>query len=123
MLFVEAGANVEIGTTGNARVIEQAYKLTHADVKTIFGGVPKMGDNFNINFLPRPIKKVHIGSRFLGAELQIDILRYVRLMKAGKFKLDVHTHEFMLDQSNEATDVVRSGDAGRVLVAMAQRRH
>ena len=123
MLFVEAGANVEIGTTGNARVIEQAYKLTHADVKTIFGGVPKMGDNFNINFLPHPIKKVHIGSHFFGARLPIDISRYVRLREACKGKLDVHTYEFMLDESNEATDVVRSGDAGRVPVARAQGRH
>ena len=123
MLCVEAGANVENGTVGNARVIEHGYKLAHADVKTIFGGDPKIGDNFNTNFLPHPIKKVHIGSHFFGAELPNDISRYVRLREACKGKLDVHTYEFMLDESNEATDLVRSGDAGRVLVARAQGRH
>ena len=123
LLCIEAGANVENGTVGNARVIEHGYKLAHADFRTIFCGDPMIGNNFITNFPPRPTKKVHLGSRFLGAGLQIDIPRSVRLMKADKFKLDLHTDEFMLEQSNEATDVVRSVDAGRVLVAMAQRRH
>ena len=123
LLCIEAGTNVENGTVGNARVIEHGYKLARADVKTIFVGDPMIGDTFNTNFPPRPIKKVHLGSRFLGAELQIDIPRHVRLMKADKFKLDVHTHEFMPEHSNEATVVVRSVDAGCVHVAMAQRRH
>ncbi len=123
MICIEAGANVENGTVGNARVIEHGYRLAHADVKTIFGGDPMIGDNFNTNFPPRPIKKVHLGSHYFGADLRIDISRYVRIREACKGKLDVHTHEFMLEQSNEATDVVRSVDAGRVLVAMAQRRH
>jgi Zn-dependent alcohol dehydrogenase len=40
-------------------------------------------------------------------------------MEAGKFKLDgLVTHEFKLDRINEAIAVVKSGDAGRVLVAM-----
>ena len=39
------GADVVIETTGNARVIEQAYNLTHHDGKTILVGVPKKGDH------------------------------------------------------------------------------
>lgn len=115
----EAGADVVIDTTGNARVIEQAYELTHADGKTILVGVPKKGDNINIYSLPLHFKKVLTGSHGGGAEPHLDIPRYVRLMEAGKFKLEgLVTHEFKLDQINEAIAVVRSGDAGRVLVAM-----
>jgi S-(hydroxymethyl)glutathione dehydrogenase/alcohol dehydrogenase len=118
-LVGEGGADVVVDTTGNTRVIEQAYDLTHADGKTILVGVPKKGDNISIYSLPLHFKKVLTGSHGGGAEPHLDIPRYVRLMEAGKFKLDgLVTHEFKLDQINEAIAVVRSGDAGRVLVAM-----
>jgi S-(hydroxymethyl)glutathione dehydrogenase/alcohol dehydrogenase len=40
-------------------------------------------------------------------------------MQAGKFNLKgLITHEFKLDQINDAIAIVKSGDAGRVLVAM-----
>ena len=42
------GADVVIDTTGNPRIIEQAYYLTNPDGKTILVGVPKKGDNINI---------------------------------------------------------------------------
>ena len=36
------GVDITIETTGNTKIIEQAYKLTAADGKTILVGVPKM---------------------------------------------------------------------------------
>jgi S-(hydroxymethyl)glutathione dehydrogenase/alcohol dehydrogenase len=114
-----AGADVVVDTTGNARVIEQAYELTHADGKTILVGVPKKGDNISIYSLPLHFKKVLRGSHGGSAEPHIDIPRYIRLMQAGKFDLKgLITHEFKLDQINDAIAIVKSGDAGRVLVAM-----
>lgn len=114
-----AGADVVVDTTGNARVIEQAYELTHADGKTILVGVPKKGDNISIYSLPLHFKKVLTGSHGGSAEPQVDIPRYIRLMQAGKFSLTgLVTHEFKLDRINEAIALVRSGDAGRVLVSM-----
>jgi S-(hydroxymethyl)glutathione dehydrogenase/alcohol dehydrogenase len=114
-----AGADVVVDTTGNARVIEQAYELTHADGKTILVGVPKKGDNISIYSLPLHFKKVLRGSHGGSAEPHIDIPRYIRLMQAGKFNLKgLITHEFKLDQINDAIAIVKSGDAGRVLVAM-----
>ncbi|MGB7542996.1 MAG: zinc-binding dehydrogenase [Burkholderiales bacterium] len=115
----QAGADVIIETTGNGRVIEQAYELTHADGKTILVGVPTKGDNISIYSLPLHFKKILRGSHGGDAEPHLDIPRYVRLMQAGKLKLDgLVTHEFKLDQINEAIRLVRSGEAGRVLVAM-----
>jgi S-(hydroxymethyl)glutathione dehydrogenase/alcohol dehydrogenase len=114
-----AGADVVVDTTGNARVIEQAYDLTHPDGKTILVGVPRKGDNINIYSLPLHFKKVLTGSHGGGVDPHIDIPRYIRLVDTGKMKLDgLITHEFSLDDINKALDVVRSGDAGRVLVAM-----
>jgi len=114
-----AGADVVIDTTGNARVIEQAYDLTHADGKTILVGVPRKGDNINIYSLPLHFKKVLTGSHGGGVAPHIDIPRYIRLVDTGKMKLDgIITHEFSLDDINQALDLVRSGEAGRVLIAM-----
>lgn len=114
-----AGADVVVDTTGNARVIEQAYDLTHPDGKTILVGVPRKGDNINIYSLPLHFKKVLTGSHGGGVDPHIDIPRYIRLVDTGKMKLDgIITHEFSLDDINKALDLVRSGEAGRVLIAM-----
>lgn len=113
------GADVVIDTTGSARVIELAYELTHPDGKTILVGVPPKGDNVYIYTLPLHFKKVLTGSHGGSAAPHIDIPRYVRLYNAGKMKLDgLITHEFSLDEINEAIQVVRSGEAGRVLLVM-----
>ncbi|MBI1983206.1 MAG: zinc-binding dehydrogenase [Acidobacteria bacterium] len=115
----QAGADVVIETTGIARIIEQAYGLTHADGKTILVGVPTKGDNVSIYTLPLHFKKVLKGSHGGDAEPHLDIPRYIRLIQAGKLNLDgLVTHEFKLDQINEAIRLVTSGNAGRVLVAM-----
>jgi S-(hydroxymethyl)glutathione dehydrogenase/alcohol dehydrogenase len=113
------GADVVIDTTGNGRVIELAYDVTHADGKTILVGVPKKGDNINIYSLPLHFKKVLKGSHGGGAEPHIDIPRLCGLLKAGRMTLDgLVTHEFPLAEINEAIAVVKRGEAGRVLVRM-----
>jgi S-(hydroxymethyl)glutathione dehydrogenase / alcohol dehydrogenase len=115
----DAGADVVVDTTGRARVIELAYELTHADGKTVLVGVPRKGDNISIYSLPLHFKKVLTGSHGGSADPHIDIPRYIRLMRAGKMTLDgLVTHEFPLDQVNEAIATVRRGEAGRVLLKM-----
>lgn len=114
------GADIVIDTTGNTRVIEQAYELTRPDGKTILVGVPKKGNNVSIYTLPIHFKKVLTGSHGGSAEPNIDIPRLIGLFQAGRLKLDgLITHEFSLDRINEAIDVFRTGEAGRVLVSMA----
>jgi S-(hydroxymethyl)glutathione dehydrogenase/alcohol dehydrogenase len=114
-----AGADVVVDTTGRARVIELAYELTHADGKTILVGVPRKGENISIYSLPLHFKKVLTGSHGGSAEPHVDIPRLVRLMRAGKLTLDgLVTHEFSLDQINDAIATVRLGEAGRVLLRM-----
>ena len=116
------GADVVVDTTGRARVIEAAYELTHADGKTILVGVPRKGDNISIYSLPLHFKKVLTGSHGGSAEPHVDIPRLVRLMATGKMSLDgLITHEFALDDVNEAIALVRRGEAGRVLLRMDGR--
>ena len=111
------GADVVIDTTGNARVIEQAYELTHPDGKTILVGVPTKGDNISIYSLPLHFNKVLTGSHGGDAVPDLEIPRYIRLMEANKMTLDgLITHEFELEEINEALDLFRSGEAGRIVI-------
>ncbi len=113
----QPGADVVVDTTGMARVIETAYELTRADGKTILVGVPRKGDNISIYSLPLHFKKILKGSHGGDAQPHLEIPRYIRLYEAGKLKLDeLITHEFLLDQINEAIKALRSGEAGRILI-------
>ncbi len=114
----EKGPDVVIETTGNSRVIETAYNLTHPDGKTILVGVPRKGDNISIYSLPlykKTLKASHGGS----SEPHLDIPRYIRLCRTGRMKLDgIITHEFKLNQINEALNAIKQGETGRVIIAM-----
>ena len=115
----DRGADVVIDTTGSARVIEAAYELTHADGKTILVGVPRKGDNISIYSLPLHFKKVLKGSHGGSTQPNLEIPRYIALMKRNKMTLDgIITHEFALDQINEALDAIRRGETGRVVIKM-----
>ncbi len=113
------GADVVVDTTGNARVIELAYDLTHADGRTILVGVPRKGDNVNIYTLPLHFKKVLKGSHGGNSVPDVEIPRLIHLVRAGKMHLDgLVTHTFPLEQVNEAIAALRSGEAARVLLDM-----
>ena len=115
----DKGADVVIDTTGNARVIEFAYELTHPDGKTILVGVPRKGDNVSIYTLPLHFKKILTGSHGGSVEPHIEIPRYFKLYNEGKLKLkDLITHEFKLEDVNEALDAIRRGETGRVILDM-----
>ena len=113
------GADVVIDTTGNPRIIEQAYNLTNPDGKTILVGVPKKGENINIYSLPLHFNKQLTGSHGGDAIPDIEIPRLINLIKVGKMTLEgLITHEFSLDEINVALDTMRKGDCGRILIKM-----
>ncbi len=111
------GADITIDTTGNAKVIEQAYELTAPDGKTILVGVPN--NKISIYSLPLHFKKILTGSHGGNSIPDIDIPRYIRLINQRKMTLEnLITHEFKLTDINKAIDLLRSGTAGRIIVKM-----
>jgi S-(hydroxymethyl)glutathione dehydrogenase/alcohol dehydrogenase len=109
------GPDKVIETTGAKSVIELAYNLTHPDGTCVLVGVPN--EKVSIYTLPIHFNKVLTGSHGGDAAPHIDIPRLIRLAEAGRFSLDgIITHEFALDDINEALALVRSGNAGRVLI-------
>jgi S-(hydroxymethyl)glutathione dehydrogenase / alcohol dehydrogenase len=113
-----AGPDKVLETTGVRSVIESAYELTHADGTCVLVGVPQ--EKVTINTLPIHFNKVLTGSHGGGAMPHIDIPRIIRLVQAGRLSFaGIVTDEFALDDINPAIDLMRSGNAGRVLIRIA----
>lgn len=111
--------DVVIDTTGRSDVIQKAYTLTKPHGRTILVGVPRHDDPITIHSLPLHFGKVLTGSHGGDSKPHEDIPRLAQLVRAGLLNLDgLVTHEFPLEQVNEALDMVRSGQAGRVLLRM-----
>ena len=109
------GPDKVIETTGVKSVIELAYDLTHADGTCVLVGVPS--EKVSIYTLPIHFNKVLTGSHGGDAVPHVDIPRLIRLDRAGRLSFDgLITHEFPLDEINDALDLVRSGAAGRVVL-------
>ena len=109
------GPDKVIETTGVKQVIEQAYDITHADGTCVLVGVPN--EKVTIYTLPIHFNKVLTGSHGGDAAPHVDIPRLIRLTKAGRLSFDgIITHEYTLDEINGAFDMVRSGNAGRVVL-------
>lgn len=114
------GADVVIDTTGNTRVIELCYTLTHPNGKTILVGVPKIGENVSIYTLPLHFNKVLKGSHGGASAPDIDIPRYIRLCEQGILTLEgIITHEFPLSKINAAIQKMRTTATGRIVIRMA----
>jgi S-(hydroxymethyl)glutathione dehydrogenase / alcohol dehydrogenase len=114
----EKGPDKVIETTGVKSVIELAYSITHADGTCVLVGVPN--EKVSIYTLPIHFNKVLTGSHGGDSVPHVDIPRLIRLSQVGRISFDgLITHEFPLDEINAALDLVRSGNAGRVVLKIA----
>src|ERR1700730_128443 len=124
---VEGAIRAIVGAGGPRKVLETtgvtsrrhlAYELTHPDGTCVLVGVPN--EKVTIYTLPIHFNKVLTGSHGGDAAPHVDIPRIIRLVQAGRLSFDgIITHEFPLAGINAALDLVRSGNAGRVLVNLA----
>lgn len=115
----EKGADVVIDTSGNSRVIEQAYQLTQGQGRTILVGVTNKKDPIAIYPLPLHFGKVLTGSHGGDCVPDEDIPRCIKLFEKGKLQLEeLITHEYSLSEINEAIEQFKSGNTGRILIKM-----
>ena len=118
-VFGNTGPEITFETTGNSRVMEQAYEITPDDGKTIFVGVPDK--KISIYSLPLAFDKILKVSHGGSSVPDKDIPRYIRLIKNKKINLEkLITHEFDLSEINKATDLFRSGKAGRIILKISK---
>ena len=114
-IFGNRGPEIVFETTGNSKLMEHAYELTPNDGKTVYVGVPN--DKISIYSLPlafdKKIKVSHGGDAIPDKEIP----RYINLSRdKGIDYSKFITHEFGLDEVNDALSLFRSGKAGRIIL-------
>ncbi len=114
-LVGSGGVDKVIETTGVKSLIELAYDLTARKGRCILVGVPR--EKVEIYTLPLHFDKVLKGSEGGQCQPARDIPRLIRLAEAGKINYEgIVTDEFPLERINDALDLMRSGNSGRILL-------
>jgi len=112
--------DVFVDTTGDVRLIADAYHFIAPGGRVIMVGQPKRGEALVLPDIAGDFKgKTLMDSEGGQTSPNEDIPRYLRLYRSGLLNLaGLITHRFPLDKVNDALDVVRSGVAGRVILEM-----
>lgn len=117
-----AEMDVIIDTSGSKQAIESTIPLLSGIGRYIMVGQPKPGESIELHAAlhlfggeGKSIKATQ-GGKFSPSK---DIARYVRMHKAGTLNTDgIITHTMKLDDINHGIDLVRKGQAGRILIEM-----
>jgi S-(hydroxymethyl)glutathione dehydrogenase/alcohol dehydrogenase len=114
--------DVVIDTTGNSIAIQRGLSLMNPSGRFILVGQPPPRGYVkieNANHLFEGSGKSIMATQGGRFQPDKDIKRYVDSWRAGHLKVDgIVTHEFGLSEINAALDVVRAGEAGRILIKM-----
>ena len=117
---IEEKVDVIIDTTGIPEVISSCVSKLSGKGRLILVGQPAPGRGVEVmnavnlfSGMGQTIKATQ-GGKTNPTE---DIPRYVRMHKEGILDIESFvTHRFKLDQVNEAFDLLRSGNAGRIII-------
>ena len=116
--------DVIVDTVGHPETMREALHLLSGTGRYIMVGQPKPGAGIMIENARHLFEgegktiKATQGGRFEPAR---DIPRYVRLQASGLFDYErIVSHRLALAQVNEGIELVRSGQAGRVMLHLAE---
>ncbi len=122
-ILQKKGADACVDTTGNTGVINDAFESLSSGGRLVLVGQPRFDRSLEIK---KPLS--FFGDRRIfasdggGCNPDRDIPRLCRLFRAGRLDLSsIITHRFPLEKVNEALDLVRSGECGRVMLQMEPR--
>ena len=112
------GAAYTFEALGRRETVEQAFRmLPPGGVATVIGMVPQ-GQMVEVHAADLLDEKVLQGSNMGSNQFRVDMPWYVDLYLDGRLHLDlIATQSIRLDGLSEAFDEMRSGAAGRVVVA------
>lgn len=114
-----SGVDIVVETTGLNPVKELAYEITGPRGRTVFVGVTKAGEKVSIDSTPLHFGKKLVTSHGGSSNPSYDIPRLMKLEQIGRLKLDgMISHEFALEDINEAIDLMKNGKTLRCLLRM-----
>ena len=118
--YLPSKCDVIIDTTGVPDVISKAFERLKPGGRLILVGQPAPD---RIVCLPNAVSMFDGSGKSIRAtqggrtDPEKDIPRYINLALKGLLDYEtLHTHTFSLDEVNEAFDLLRSGNAGRIMV-------
>lgn len=117
---IEDNIDVIIDTTGIPEVITESISKLSGNGRMVLVGQPAPGKMVEVmnavnlfNGVGQSIKATQGGK----TNPQEDIPRYVRMHKEGILDISQFvTHRFKLEQVNDAFDLLKSGNAGRIII-------
>ena len=114
------GVDVAVDNTGSVEVIAIASRVTNARGRTVLVGVPPKDSTAAISTLPLHFEKRLTGSHGGESRPDVDIPRYVRLVREGRLNLaGLIGTRYPLADINAAIDDMRSGRlAGRAIIGI-----
>jgi S-(hydroxymethyl)glutathione dehydrogenase/alcohol dehydrogenase len=119
---IASNYDVIVDTTGNVDAVESALPLLAPSGRMILVGQPKPGADLILHGARHLFDgegktlKATQGGGFVPDR---DIPRYVSMWRSRHLKIDgIITHRYPFAQINEAIELVKSGNAGRVLLEM-----
>ena len=118
------GQDVILDTTGVTDVISQAFYKLAPSGRLILVGQPRPGTDLNLlnplSFFDGQGKSIR-ASQGGRTNPTTDIPRYVALANAGGLEYEtLHTDTFKLDDINEAFDLLKTGNAGRIMIKIGK---
>lgn len=122
-MFGLKGFDVIVDTSGALEALELTIPLLADGGRFVMVGQPKRGENLRIMGALDLFHQQH-GCRIQttqggGFRPSVDIPRYVNLWRAGHLDLKtIISHRFGLDDVNKGIELVRAGQAGRVMISM-----
>ena len=118
--YLPTKCDVIIDTTGIPDVISKAFERLNPGGRLVLVGQPAPD---RIVCLPNAVSMFDGSGKSIRAtqggrtDPEKDIPRYINLALKGLLDYEtLHTHTFTLDEVNEAFDMLRSGNAGRIMV-------
>lgn len=121
---IDTKIDIVIDTTGIPEVITKGVSILSGTGRMILVGQPAPGKFVELmnavnlfNGIGQSIKATQGGK----TNPQDDIPRYVKLYNQGLLSIDkLVTHRFTLNEINEAFDLLKSGNAGRIIVKITE---
>jgi S-(hydroxymethyl)glutathione dehydrogenase/alcohol dehydrogenase len=112
-------ADAVFDVTGNASVIEQAWKVTGPKGRLILVGVMRHDQQLSLNTLPLHYGKVLKGTEGGSSQPHHDIPRYLRMIAAGRFDpRGMISHRCKLTEVNEAIATMRAGESIHTMITL-----
>lgn len=118
--YLPEKCDVIVDTTGIPDVISAAFERLKPGGRLILTGQPAPD---RLVCLPNVVSMFDGSGKSIraikggGTDPEEDIPRYIKLALKGLLDYEtIHTHTFTLDEINEAFDLLRSGNAGKIMI-------